>query len=314
MPQQSPHWRLALSLAILAAVCWGLLPIALRVALQGMDALTITWYRFTTAAVLLGSYLIIKGRLPTLRGQSTVVIVLMGVAIVGLTVNYVLFVMGVQLTTPAIAETVIQLSNAFLLLGGVVFFKDSFGAVRWSGFAMLFGGLLLFFNRHLPLLFVGGSNTGLGVLLLVIGALSWAGYGLAQKQLMLTFDAPQTLLCLYVSGALLLSAFAHPMNLNALNLRQLLALIFCCLNTLVAYGAFSESLRLWEVSRVAATVATAPLFTLLGAAATARWATTLSTPEDLNALAVLGAGCVVAGSAMCALGARARSASAIRTA
>jgi drug/metabolite transporter (DMT)-like permease len=314
MPQQSRHWRLAFSLAILAAVCWGLLPIALRVALQGMDPLTITWYRFTTAAVLLGTYLVIKGRLPKLYKQSTFVIMLMAAAIVGLTINYALFVIGVQLTTPAIAETVIQLSNAFLLLGGVVFFKDSFGAVRWSGFAMLFGGQLLFFNRHLPLLFAGGSTTGLGVLLLVVGALSWAGYGLAQKRLMFTLDAPQTLLCLYIGGALLLSVFAHPVNLNALNLRQVLALIFCCLNTVVAYGAFSESLRLWEVSRVGATVATAPLFTLLGAAATARWAQTLSTPENLNTLAVLGAVCVVAGSAMCALGARARSASRMLTA
>ena len=50
------RWKLGLALALVTAVCWGLLPIALRIVLDGMDAWTITWYRFAVAiARYLGS-------------------------------------------------------------------------------------------------------------------------------------------------------------------------------------------------------------------------------------------------------------------
>ena len=41
------------------------------------------------------------------------------------------------------------------------------------------------------------------------------------------------------------------------------ALLFCCLNTLIAYGAYAEAMHLGEVTRVSATVAVSPLFTSL---------------------------------------------------
>ena len=48
------RWQLGLALALTTAVFWGLLPIALKVTLTGMDAWTLTWYRFTSAAIALG--------------------------------------------------------------------------------------------------------------------------------------------------------------------------------------------------------------------------------------------------------------------
>jgi len=38
MHSTSGRWRLGLALALTTAVCWGLLPIALKVTLTGMDA------------------------------------------------------------------------------------------------------------------------------------------------------------------------------------------------------------------------------------------------------------------------------------
>jgi drug/metabolite transporter (DMT)-like permease len=304
MPVTHPHWRLALILALLTAALWGVLPIALRIVSGGMDPITVTWYRFGTAALLLGIYLAVTGGLPRISRESWAVRGLLLAAALGLTANYVLFVVGVQMTTPATTVTVNQLANVFLLLGGLLFFHEHFGKLQWGGLLILLAGQLLFFNRRLPLLFTSDSHTGLGVVLVMIGSLCWAGYGLAQKQLLKRLTSAQVLLLFYVAGMLLLWPWAHPSQVTALDSPQRIALLFCALNTLIAYGAFAEAMKLWQVTRVTALVATTPLFTLLAALLAANWLRLASAAEPLNALSVAGAIAVVAGSALCALGSR----------
>jgi drug/metabolite transporter (DMT)-like permease len=299
-----PHWRLALFLALLTAALWGVLPVALRLVMQAMDPITVTWYRFATAAMLLGGYLTATGALPRLSEQSWAVRALLLAAAIGLTANYVLFVIGVQLTTPTTTTTVNQLSNVFLLLGGLLLFREHFGRLQWLGLAILLAGQLLFFNRRLPLLFTSDSRTGLGVIVITIGSLSWAGYGLVQKHLLRRLGSPQILWLFYLGGTLLLWPWAHPSQLPTLNSHQQSALLFCALNTLIAYGAFAESMKLWQVTRVTALCATTPLFTLLTAVIAGRWLGLSIAVEPLNALSMAGAIAVVAGSAMCALGSR----------
>jgi hypothetical protein len=64
------------------------------------------------------------------------------------------------------------------------------------------------------------------------------------------------------------------------------------------------ALEVWEVSRVSSVVTSAPLFTLIGAFVAAQAAVTWVTPEALNALSIIGALGVVAGSMISALGSR----------
>jgi drug/metabolite transporter (DMT)-like permease len=51
MHSSSGRWKLGLALALTTALCWGLLPIALKIVLAGMDAWTITWYRFAASGI-----------------------------------------------------------------------------------------------------------------------------------------------------------------------------------------------------------------------------------------------------------------------
>ena len=79
-------------------------------------------------------------------------------------------------------------------------------------------------------------------------------------------------------------------------------LAFCCLNTLIAYGAFAEALEHLEVSRVSAVLALAPVFTIGSLWIASRFAPGLLEPEGLTIASVAGALLVVGGSALCALG------------
>src|SRR5437764_1158178 len=80
-------WKSGLVLALTAAVLWGVLPIALDVVLERLDAYTLTWYRFTTAALSQGIILAATNSLSTLKSLSRRGWFLLGIALAGLTGN-----------------------------------------------------------------------------------------------------------------------------------------------------------------------------------------------------------------------------------
>jgi drug/metabolite transporter (DMT)-like permease len=304
MRSASGNWRIGFPMALTTAVLWGMLPIALKVALTGLDAWTISWWRFAVSMLGLGAFLAWRGQLPNPRDAGRIALGLLAIALVALVGNYVLYLFALDHTTPSVAQVVIQLAPLLLILGGVFVFRERFDPRQWIGFAVLVAGLLLFFNRRLPLLLEPTEGLGLGVALMVMAAVSWALYGLAQKRLLDHFTAPQVFLMLYAGATVLLLPASAPAAVAGLDGLQLGMLAFCCANTLAAYGAFGEALHHWDVSRVSAVISTAPLFTILSMWAVERSGLALVAAEGLNALSVVGALGVVVGSMITALAAR----------
>ena len=293
--------RRGFQLALLTASLWGLLPVALKIALDGMDAYTITWWRFAFSAVVLGLFLAWRGQLPRVRDAGRRAWMLLFVALLTLLANYVLYLLALDVTSPSVAQVMIQLAPLLLLLGGVFVFREPFAARQWMGLVLLGVGLVLFFNRRLPELTRPTEGLGLGVLLLIAAAVSWAIYGIAQKRLLDGFSSQQVLWILYVGSTVILLPIATPAAVFALSRTQLIMLAFCCANTVVAYGAFGEALSSWEVSRVSAVLSTGPLFTIASMSLIDRMNWTVLPSEGLNTLSVVGALAVVGGSMTCAL-------------
>ena len=304
MHTTSGRWRLGLALALTTAVCWGLLPIALKLTLTGMDAWTLTWYRFATATVVLGAFLAWRRRLPlrsplTRRGWW-----LYAVALLCLVANYVGYLVSLDLTSPTVAQVLIQLAPVLLLFGGLIVFHERFAPLQWVGFAMLLTGLAVFFHDRLAEVFAIGTRLGLGVVVMLFASLAWAAYALAQKQLLTQLASEQVLFLVYLGAVPLLLPPAHLAQVLALDSLQLGMLAFCCANTVIAYGCFAESLEHWDVSRVSAVLTLAPIFTLLGIQGAA-WLWPAAAPaEALSPWNVLGAALVVTGSMTTALAAR----------
>src|SRR5262249_26341859 len=159
-----------------------------------------------------------------------------------------LFLFALTHAGPTVAQTMGQLSSLFLLIGGVMIFKEHFSRGQWLGFALLLAGFVLFFNRRLPQLFDLSHGLVLGVRIAVIANLAWSAYGLTQKRLLAELGATQILLLLYIGAVILLLPAASLPMIRTLSILQVGMLGFACLNTVVAYGAFAESLRHWDVS------------------------------------------------------------------
>lgn len=304
MHRTSGRWKIGLALALITAAFWGVLPIGLKLLLNGMDAWTITWYRFAVSALILGLALAATRRLPAVSSLTRRDWLLLGVALLGLVANYLLYLVALRHVTPTVNQTVIQLSPMFLLLGGLIVFREHFSHWQRLGFVALVLGLVLFFNRRLPELVDWSAGLGLGVMLLVAAAVVWAIYGLVQKQLLKRMSSQQILLVLYIGAVLLLLPLSSLDDIRNLDRLEAWMLAFCCANTLIGYGAFAEALEHWEISRVGAVLALAPLFTLGGMWLVERLWPGVLEPEGLNAHSIIGALLVVSGSALCALGAR----------
>ncbi|NMZ61215.1 DMT family transporter [Pseudomonas nitroreducens] len=301
MHVSSGRWQFGLFLALVTAVLWGILPIKLKEVLKVMDPITVTWFRLVVSGGLLLIYLAFTRQLPRFsplgaRGKGLVLL-----AILGLTGNYVCYLIGLRMLTPGTTQLVIQIAPILLLLGSLFVFKESFSIGQALGLAVLIFGFGLFFNQRLAELFSSLGEYTTGVLIVVFAAFIWTFYGLAQKQLLTQWTSVQVMMVIYLGCGALLTLWAHPLEALDLSPLQGWLLLACCLNTLVAYGAFAEALAHWEASRVSATLAITPLVTFASVALAASLWPEFVLPEDLNGLAYVGALLVVSGSALTAL-------------
>ncbi|MHC5081216.1 MAG: EamA family transporter, partial [Planctomycetota bacterium] len=85
------RWRWGLTLALTSTLFWGSLPVAMKGVLSAMSPDTITWFRFSAAALVLGVIVLPKSGLPSRKKLTLPVAILLGVATVALCGNYVIY-------------------------------------------------------------------------------------------------------------------------------------------------------------------------------------------------------------------------------
>ncbi len=277
-------------------LAWATLPIVLSVLVRSLEPATLTWFRFTLSAFVLAFFLWKRDGLPQLRSVSRIGWVLLAAATLGLASNYVLFLVGLELTTPANVQILMQLSPLLLALGGIAIFGERFNRIQWIGFGIIVAGLATFFSDQLRAFIGEGGRYLLGCSVLVAASVLWTVYGLAQKQLLVLFSSPQLLLCIYVGCALCLAPFTQPMQIAQLSSLQFALLLYCAANTVVAYGAFTASMEHLEASRVGAIIALTPIATFGFITLTQYLYPGALTPEHYSGQMLFGAGAVVTGS------------------
>jgi drug/metabolite transporter (DMT)-like permease len=302
MSRVSGHWKLGFTLALTTACLWGILPIALKGVMVTLDPITTTFFRFALAAVLLTPYIIFRTKGSSAqnpkRFRSVKLLLQLLAAGLLLTGNYGLYILGLERTTAEATQLMIQVAPMLLLLSGLWVFGERFSRTQWLGFATFFGGLLMFFYPHFYGLFIAMNDYGLGVLMVLLAAVLWTGYAILQKFLLREFSSQETMLVFYWIGALAFLPFTDFTSLPQLSNLQWWLLLFCGLNTLIAYGSFAEAMVHIEASKVSTILALTPLITFI---------TVHTIPfsglavEPLGPLSISGAILVVVGSMVTAL-------------
>lgn len=290
----SGRWKLGLLLALGTATMWGTLPVALHQVVPTIGPGTSTFFRFFISALLLTPYLLITQKI--INGHKLKSPKLLSMTLIAgllLTGNYGFYILGLEKTSAEATQVMIQLAPMLLLLAGLWLFKEQFTRTQWLGFIGFALGLILFFERQIGQLFIEFGDYGLGLLFIMLSAIFWTGYAIIQKFLLNDFQSSETMLVLYWIGSLVFLPLSDFSTLGQLSSLQWAALLFCGLNTFIAYGCFAEAMVHLEASRVSAIIAITPLFTI---AIAQLMPISDMAVEPLTGLSILGAILVVSGS------------------
>ncbi len=188
-----------------------------------------------------------------------------------------------------------------MLILGVLLFKEKLGLHQKIGLVILIIGLILFFNDRFEL-FLSINASMIGILLSVSAALIWVFYGLAQKVMLRSFSSQQILLLMYLGCALVFTPFVDLAQVQALTPFAWGCFIYCCLNTMIGYGAYAEAINRWDVSKVSVVLTLVPLFTIVFSHIAHALSPEIFANPQLNSLSYLGAFVVVFGASLSAIG------------
>lgn len=279
--------------AVITALCWGVLAIALKVTVQYVDAATIVWFRFSIAFTpLLIWHIIRRPRELRVLYRPPFLLVLAAVA---LAYNYIGFMWGVQYTTPSNAQLFIQSGPILLTLFGIFFFKEVITRRQLAGFILSIAGLLIFYNQQIGALTSGESIYIKGVLLTISGAFTWAVYAALQKKLVTKYSTFTLNLFLFGFPTLLYLPLTNFNQLAGLNWVIWLILLFLGLNTLVAYTTLSISLKYLEAGKVSIIIIMNPLITFIMMGIFTEMNVGWIAGENFTILSIIGAIIVISG-------------------
>ena len=272
---------------------------SLKISLDVLDAWTLTWLRFVFAALFTTVLILAKNRFSQFLSLTTVEWLWLTLAAAMLVANYLLFLYGLKLTSPANAQVFIQMAPLMMTLGGVVLFKESFSKTQLMGAGFVVIGMSFFFKDQITQIL--SSDFALGFWVMFAAALTWAIYALIQKKLATKLSSQAILLFIYVFAAVVLFAGIDTAQFNQVSHTQYWAIGYACFNTVAAYAAFAEALNYWQASRVGMVLAMTPVFTLFFINAFAALFPTLLEQESIQLFGYLGVAMIVSGSMLASL-------------
>lgn len=278
------------------AILWGFLAIALKVSLNDLNPVTVVWFRFTVAFLLLAVILLIADRSFIKLAKRPPWPIFFAALFLGL--NYLGFISGINKTTPSNAQVFIQIGPVTLAFAGIVIFKEKLTWKHLAGIALLVLGFGLFFSEQLTEVDVNKSDYVRGVVYLLLGGISWAGFSIIQKTLVSKWNPNHLNLIIYGLCSLFYLPFAEFNKVSGFELNDWLLLIFLGVNTLLAYGSLALALKYAEANKISVILTLNPIITFIMMEVFAQAAVSWIAPEKFTVLSVIGAAIVFGGASI----------------
>mgnify|MGYP001214043029 FL=1 len=254
------HFLRGILLSVSTALLWGVLPIFLKISLQGFTVGTIAWFRFALAFLLLGIILFFKGEKPTvILSKPPWMGVFGGLC---LAANYYWVTLGVDISGPSNMAVLIQTASVFLVLAGVFIFRERLIIRQVIGMLITAAGLALFFFDQKNQLFMSGEYY-FADLLIIMAAVVWVGYMVSQKFLSQDHGAQSLNFLIYATATFALVGTVDWAEFGSAGFNAWLAIVFCAINTLLAYGALAEAVKYLPLALISVIISLNPLITLI---------------------------------------------------
>lgn len=279
--------------ASITAFFWGFLAIALKVAVREVEPVTIVWFRFMVAFLLVAGWQIVKK--PTSFKVLAKPPLLLILAALGLTWNYMGYMLGIHYTTPSNAQLFIQTGPIMLATAGFVFFKEKLKRNQVIGFAIAILGLSFFYSDQLSAFTDRQSQYNLGVVFTLTGAVAWATYATLQKKLVLKYSIESLNLFLFGLPVILYIPFVNFTPLFHLHWSWWLLLLFLGANTFIAYTCLAKALKYTEANKVSIIIIVNPIITFITMGILTKLNVSWVVHERFSMITILGASLVLTG-------------------
>lgn len=135
--------RVGLSFAMLAAVCWGLNTVALRVLLEGVDVLVALPLRLTAAAIALNAMSFVRTGPLWVGNERSAVLRIVAAGLLGLGVGSVFYLYAIQTAGAAKTAILSSASPLFAAAFGVLFLNESLTRPLAMGTLLVVVGMAL---------------------------------------------------------------------------------------------------------------------------------------------------------------------------
>lgn len=279
--------------ASITAFLWGLLAIALKVAVKEVSPETIVWFRFSIAFVSMLVWLLIKSP------ASVKILIkpplLLVFAAIALSWNYMGFMLGIYYTTPSNAQFFIQVGPVLLALSGFIFFKEKFSRIQIIGFAVAMAGFILFYGDQLLAFFEDKKQYNLGVMLTISGAVAWTVYAVLQKILVAKYPPPMLNLFLFGFPTLIYLPFINLEPVFDIHWSWWLLILFLGANTLISYSTLAEAFRYIKASKVSVIIFVNPIITFIIMGILTHMEVSWINHEHISFITILGATLILSG-------------------
>lgn len=269
------------------ALLWGFLAIALKIALYKLNPVTVVWFRFSIAFIVLFISLLVFDKNLVKSVKSLPKMVFLAGLLLGL--NYLGFISGLQKTTPGTAQVFIQIGPVSLAVVGIVFFKEKLSWKHFVGFMLLVLGFVLFYSQQDTGSIENAANLRIGVIYVILGGLSWAGFSTLQKIMLVKHNPNHLNLIIYGFSIILFLPFVEFSRIPALSFNDWLLLIFLGMNTFLAYGSLALALKFTEANKISMILTLNPVITFVVMALLEILAVSWIDYENFNHLSILGA-------------------------
>uniref|UniRef100_UPI003216B4D0 DMT family transporter n=1 Tax=uncultured Draconibacterium sp. TaxID=1573823 RepID=UPI003216B4D0 len=247
--------------ASVTAFFWGFLAIALKIAVREVDPVTVVWFRFLFAFVLLAIWELFNN--PATFKILLKPPLLLVLAAFALSWNYVGYMLGIHYTTPSNAQLFIQTGPLLLAIAGFLLFKEKVKRRQLFGFALAIIGFSFFYSDQLEAFFDSKGSYQTGILFTISGAVAWATYAVLQKKLVVNYSANSLNLFLFGLPVIILSPFINLKPLYQLNFNWWLLLAFLGANTVIAYTCLAKALKYTEANKVSIIIILNPMITFI---------------------------------------------------
>jgi drug/metabolite transporter (DMT)-like permease len=261
LADRSGHFLRGILFSVVTALLWGVLPIILKISLQGFTIGTIAWFRFSLAFLVLGIFLQFKGSRPlNILRKPPWMGVFGGLC---LTANYYWVTLGVEISGPSNMAVLIQTASVFLVLTGVFIFRERLTSCQIFGMFVVAAGLTLFFFDQQSRVAMSSEHY-FANFLIIMSAIVWVGYMISQKFLSHKYGAQSLNFLVYAVATLMLLGTVEWSEFASAGFNAWWALIFCGVNTLIAYGALAEAVKYIPFALISVIISLNPLITLIG--------------------------------------------------